>query len=85
MWVGGTLTALRPDRLELKESFGSVVTLRRLGSGATVFFEIEDGIWKPADARAARVQLRACVETLMSGKILLALRVFLGADCGPAA
>jgi hypothetical protein len=28
---------------------------------------------------------RACVETLLDGETFLALRVFLSADCGPAA
>lgn len=69
----------------LKESVGSVVTLHRLGQGATAFFRALEGTWtrlrKPSAVRAGDT---ACVETLLDGTNLLALRVFLGADCGPA-
>lgn len=85
MWVGGEITALNADRLELKEAFGSVVTLRRLGGKATSFFHVVGETWQLADPLAdAKVGTKACVETLMDGQTLLALRVFLGADCGPA-
>jgi hypothetical protein len=84
VWVGGALSALRSDRLELKEPFGSVVILHRLAGNATTFFEVRDGAWEQVDPQAARVGSRACVETLMNGKVLLALRVFVGAECGPA-
>jgi hypothetical protein len=85
VWVGGELTALKADRLELKEAFGSAVTLRRLGGNATSFLHVQGGMWQPADPRAdATAGTKVCVETLMDGQTLLALRVFLGADCGPA-
>jgi hypothetical protein len=85
VWVGGDLTALKADRLELKEAFGSVVTLRRLGGNATSFLHVQEGTWQPADPRRdAPAGTKVCVETLMDGQTLLALRVFLGADCGPA-
>jgi hypothetical protein len=85
VWVGGEITELRPDGLEVRESFGSVVTLRRLGGSATSFLHVVDGAWRSADPRAdATVGTPACVETLMDGQTLLALRVFLGAECGPA-
>jgi hypothetical protein len=85
VWVGGELTGLKPGRLELKEAFGSVVTLRRLGGDATSFFRVSGGTWQRADPKTeAKVGTKACVETLMDGRTLLALRVFLGADCGPS-
>ena len=85
MWVGGELTGLKPGRLQLKELFGSVLTLRRLGGDATTFFRVSEGIWQRADpGTEAKVGTKVCVETLMDGKTLLALRVFLGADCGPS-
>src|SRR5439155_23962441 len=46
VWVGGALSALRSDRLELKEPFGSVVILHRLAGNATTFFEVRDGAWE---------------------------------------
>lgn len=86
VWVGGQITALKADRLEVAEAFGSVLTLRRLGGGATSFFRVTAGRWERTD-RAGEVDVgtKACVETLMDGQTLLALRVFLGADCGPVA
>jgi len=85
VWIGGRLTESRADRLELKESFGSVVTLRLLGGNASAFFRVSGGAWQAADPRAVvTAGAKACVETLMNGRTLLALRVFLGADCGPS-
>jgi len=85
VWIGGKLTELKPDRLELKEPFGSVVTVRLLGRYASAFFRVSGGAWKPANPRAyATAGTKACIETLMNGGTLLALRVFLGADCGPS-
>jgi hypothetical protein len=84
--VGGELTEVRADRLELREAIGSVLTLRRLGGGATSFYRATAGSWEQID-RASDVEagMKACVETLIDGQNLLALRVFLGADCGPVA
>jgi hypothetical protein len=84
VWVGGELTEVNDDRIELKEAFGSEVTLRRLGGNATSFFHVREGTWQRADPRTdAKAGTKACVETLMDGQTLLALRVFLGAECGP--
>jgi hypothetical protein len=76
---------LKADRLEVKETFGSVVTVRRLGGNATTFFRASGATWQRANPSTdARAGTKACVETLLDGRTLLALRVFLGADCGPA-
>jgi hypothetical protein len=84
VWVGGELTEVNEDRIELKEAFGSEVTLRRLGGNATSFFHVREGTWQRADPRTdAKAGTKACVETLMDDQTLLALRVFLGAECGP--
>jgi hypothetical protein len=84
--VGGELTQLKADRLELKEAFGSVLTLRRLGRNATTFYRVSNGEWERVDqATDVKTGTSACVETLMNGQTLLALRVFLGGDCGPVA
>lgn len=84
MWIGGKVTGLKVDRLELKEAFGSVVTLRLLGGNASAFFRVSGGAWLRAPRTEATAGTKACVETLMNGRTLLALRVFLGADCGPS-
>jgi hypothetical protein len=85
IYVGGTLTDIAPDHLELRETSGSVVRLRRLAGGATSFFSVSGGAWLEL-ASQAQVSAggEACVETLMDGTNLLAIRVFLGARCGPA-
>jgi hypothetical protein len=83
-WIGGTLARIGSEQLVVKEAGGSKVTLRRLGQDATAFFRAAGGAWariEPDDALDQGEQ--ACVETLLSGLNLLALRVFLGADCGP--
>jgi hypothetical protein len=85
VWIGGTLTEVTATVIELREPFGSVVSLQRLGSEATGFFRVSGGTWErlPAGESVASGS-EACVETLMDGPTLLALRVFLGVGCGPA-
>jgi hypothetical protein len=84
VWVGGILTRVTDRQLVIKESFGSQVTLVRLGQDATAFFEPVDGAWGRVDPETGIGRReQACVETLLDEGNLLALRVFLGADCGP--
>jgi len=69
----------------IQEAFGSAVTLRRLGKEATAFYEPSGGNWIRLAPQAAVVTGGdACVEAALDGTNLLALRVFLGAACGPA-
>ena len=82
IWVGGRLAGVAPERLEVLEASGPTIVLQRLGAGATAFFRAEDGAWRRADPPEAPGE-QACIETLMDGRTLLAIRVFLGADCGP--
>jgi hypothetical protein len=85
IWVGGTITDLRADRITVRETSGSELTLRRLGRDATAFFRASGGSWRRvASGDGVRAGEAACVETLMDRTNLLALRVFLGAGCGPA-
>jgi hypothetical protein len=85
IYVGGTLTDVAPDQLELRETSGSVVRLQRLAGGATSFFRASGGTWLELDSEAqVSAGGEACVETLMDGTNFLAIRVFLGARCGPA-
>jgi hypothetical protein len=86
VWVGGTLTAVSDQRLVLKESIGSKVSLKRLGQDATAFYRVAGGSWERVDPpTGVETGDRACVETVLDGENLLALRVFLGVECGPAA
>jgi hypothetical protein len=85
IWIGGTLSQVDTDRLQVRDSLGTLITVRRLGAGATAFFSVSGAQWRRlADTAAIEPGGLACVETLMDGLNLLALRVFLGASCGPA-
>lgn len=84
VWIGGTLTEVTATVIELREPLGSVVSLQRLGRQATAFFRVSGGAWERLPGGEAVVTgTEACVETLMDGATLLALRVFLGVGCGP--
>lgn len=85
IWLGGTLTEISEDQLVLRQPAGSLVTLRRLAGDATSFFRLSGSEWHRLAAEAQIPAGRAaCVETLLDRETLLALRVFLGAGCGPA-
>jgi hypothetical protein len=84
IWVGGILTDVTNRQLVLKEALGPRVTLKRLGQDATAFFRAAGDAWERVDGAVVETGNQACVETLLDGENLLALRVFLGADCGPA-
>jgi len=85
IWIGGTLSDVTSGRLQIRDSLGSLIVVRRLGAGATAFFRVSAGRWQRLSETAGieRGGL-VCAETLMDGANLLALRVFLGAACGPA-
>lgn len=85
VWVDGTIEALTGDRVVVREGRGPAVALNRLGGGATSFLRLDGGTWRaaaPGQAADARGE-PACVEALLDGRTLLALRVFLGSGCGP--
>ena len=84
VWLGGTIDRVDDTDVRLREDDGSLVTLRRLGAGATRFFRVSGGAWAEL-AGQAQVDggQRTCVETLMDGTNLVAIRVFLGSGCGP--
>ncbi len=86
IWVGGTLSTVAADEIQVQEPSGPMVGLKRLAEGATAFYRVSHGAWQQVadDEVPSRPEEPACVETLLSGPNLLALRVFLGHDCGPA-
>ncbi len=86
IWVGGSLTEVTERSLVIKEAVGSTVTLKRLGRGATAFYRASSARWERLSS-PVRIGTgeEACVEAALEGRNLLALRVFLGAACGPAA
>jgi hypothetical protein len=84
IWIGGSVVKVTAGQIEVRGDSGSVVALQRLGREATGLFRASEGTWErlPPGAAVAAGE-KACVETLMDGSTLLALRVFLGAQCGP--
>lgn len=87
VWLSGTIEELDASELTLREGQGPILELERLAEGATAFLAVDAGRWR--ELAAGEVDLlepgsAACVETLMDGRTLLALRVFLGTRCGPA-
>jgi hypothetical protein len=84
IWVGGIVTDVTERQLVLKEALGPRVVLKRLGQDATAFFRAVGDAWERVGGSGVGNGDQVCVETLLDGTNLLALRVFLGADCGPA-
>jgi hypothetical protein len=84
VWLGGTIERVVDADVRLQEDDGSVVALQRLGAGATRFFRVSGGAWAELATQShVAAGQRACVETLMDGTNLVAIRVFLGSGCGP--
>jgi hypothetical protein len=58
----------------------------RLAEGTTKFFVLHQGKFESmpeSDAELVRKGTPLCVESLLDGRRLVALRVFFGAACGP--
>ena len=88
VWVEGTIEQLEESRLEIREGEGEALTLERLAAGATTFLRADGDVWRelgPDEVAALRAGETACVETLLDGRTLLALHVYLGTQCGPSA
>jgi hypothetical protein len=87
VWVDGVLEEIEARSLAVREgSGGPVVELDRAAAGATRFFRLDGEEWSSVpeeDIGAEAAGQRACVEALLDERTLLALRVFLGAGCGP--
>jgi hypothetical protein len=87
VWVDGTLEEIEARSLAVREGPGGpVVELDRAAAGATRFFRLDGEEWSSVaedDIGPDAAGQRACVEALLDERTLLALRVFLGAGCGP--
>jgi hypothetical protein len=82
VWVAGTVRQVTLAELTVLEPEGPTVVLKRLAENATQLFAISGGSWHQVDA--VQVGTLVCAEALNTGSNLLALRVFLGASCGPS-
>jgi hypothetical protein len=87
VWLDGTLEEIGDGSLAVREGEGARVDLERASAGGTRFYRLDDEGWtalSDEDAAAVDAGQRVCVEALLDGRNLLALRVFLGAGCVPA-
>jgi hypothetical protein len=87
VWLDGTLEQIETRSLAVREGQdGPVVELDRAAAGATRFFRLDGEEWSSVPEEGIGAEAtgqRACVEALLDERTLLALRVFLGAGCGP--
>jgi hypothetical protein len=86
VWVSGQSVKVSPSRLAIVENGGSKAIVYRLAAGTTKFFVLHQGRFESmpdAEALLVRTGTPICVESLLDGRRLLALRVFVGAACGP--
>jgi hypothetical protein len=84
VWVGGALISIDQTEIQVQEGVGSRVTVELLGANATTFYRPSGGAWASVPRPAVSTGQPACVEALLAKPALLALRVFLGASCGPS-
>ena len=88
VWLDGTLETISDSALAVREGQGPRIRVERFAAGATAFLRQDGDGWRElstGEVDALEAGQPACVETLLDGETFLALRVFLGADCGPAA
>jgi hypothetical protein len=87
VWLDGTLAEVTDSLLSVQEGRGPSIQVERFAAGATRFLRLDGEQWlelSQAETAAVEAGQQACVEALLDGRTFLALRVFLGADCGPA-
>jgi len=83
--IGGTIASIDEASLTVAQPDGAEVRMRRLAGDATRFlFPDGDGYRQLAPAEVAGIApgTRACVEALLDGQVVLAIRVFLDSVCG---
>jgi hypothetical protein len=83
-WISGVVLQAGAQAIRVRQADGAEVSIGRLASGGTRLFSVGGGAWRELGSDAAVPAGRpVCVETLLDGSDLVALRVFLGAGCGP--
>jgi hypothetical protein len=88
VWVSGQLSGVTSRAVSIVEAAGTPVRLHRLARGATRFYSQTAGAWtllESADVSLIEAGTAACIESLLDRGDYLALRVFVGAACGPRA
>jgi hypothetical protein len=87
VWLDGTLESISESELAVREGRGPRISLERLAAGATRFLRQEGSAWRELsveEVAGLEAGAEACVEALLDGGTFLALRVFVGAGCGPS-
>jgi hypothetical protein len=86
VWMAGQMEEVSRAQVVLVEPDGPRVRLQRLAGGATRFFRLQDGAWRRmenTDVDLIEAGTPMCVEVFLDERAYLALRVFVGAACGP--
>ena len=86
VWVGGSLEEVGESQLLLQDGDGPQVIIERFSGEATRFYRPEAGDWRELSAdeiAAIGTGDEACIEALLDGETLLAIRVFLERTCAP--
>jgi hypothetical protein len=86
VWLEGELEEIGERGLVLRDGEGPRIEVERFAGAATRFYRLTNGRWLElaADAQVPPGG-EACVEALLDEQAFLAVRVFLGTGCGPAA
>jgi hypothetical protein len=88
VWLSAQTEEVAGDHLVVVEPSGSRIRLERLSGDATTFLSVRDGEWHgmaDPDVELIEVGTPLCIESLLDATTYLALRVFVGAVCGPNA
>jgi hypothetical protein len=86
VWVSGRIVSVKPARLTMVEASGARLVMRRLAEGATEFLRKAGASWSrlaESDAAGIRSGTSACAQALRDRGVYLAVKVFVGAACGP--
>jgi hypothetical protein len=86
VWVGGSLEEVGESQLLLQDGDGPQVTIERFSGEATRFYRPEAGDWRELstdEIASIGTGNEACIEALLDGETLLAIRVFLDRTCAP--
>jgi hypothetical protein len=88
VWLDGTIETISDSALAVREGQGPRIRVERFAAGATTFLRQDGDGWSElstGEVEALEAGQQACVEALLDGETFLALRVFVGTGCGPAA
>ena len=84
VWLEGELQEIGETELVVQDGDADPIAVQRFAGRATRFFRLAGGEWRELDETTGlEPGDHACVEALLDGDAFLAVRVFLGSECGP--